>query len=413
MNRGLKTGSAFGVPTSPGNLATGSRTEQYWYDPNFDYLTSANYYDNLPNSNPSWSYDAAGNRTDSLVDNLNRTTSIGGVATGCDIYGNRTSLGSSINYSWDLLNRLSQLVSGSTTTNYEYRADGIRTHKASGSNYTEYYHDGQMPIQDVSWNGTQFTTTRYGLGARGMDYMEVGTGATRPTTFPTVSFPLYDAHGNVIETISRSGNSYLPSTYRTYDAWGQIRQGAPNGDPANRYCGNLGHQHDDESGLIYMRARYYEPGSGRFISEDQGQDGTNYFVYVKNSPLRLVDRSGCEGEEGVAGEGLVGSLCQTLEGYVISGATWISTQAGRQILTLSITFLSRTNIATNLEKFIEELEEIALKNGCEGVEVQWTSQTPKGAAWAQRLIEMIWENQGFHITSDGLVDQLYWLLDTM
>ena len=109
----------------------------------------------------------------------------------------------------------------------------------------------------------------------------------------------------------------------------------------------------------------------------------------------------------------MGSLCQTLEGYVISGATWISTQAGRQILTLSITFLSRTNIATNLEKFIEELEEIALKNGCEGVEVQWTSQTPKGAAWAQRLIEMIWENQGFHITSDGLVDQLYWLLDTM
>ncbi len=40
------------------------------------------------------------------------------------------------------------------------------------------------------------------------------------------------------------------------------------GDPKLRYCANLGHNQDDESGLIYMRARYYEPASGRFVSED-------------------------------------------------------------------------------------------------------------------------------------------------
>ena len=42
-----------------------SRTETYGYDQYLDYLTSANYNDGLSNASPTWSYDAAGNRTDS------------------------------------------------------------------------------------------------------------------------------------------------------------------------------------------------------------------------------------------------------------------------------------------------------------------------------------------------------------
>ena len=61
---------------------------------------------------------------------------------------------------------------------------------------------------------------------------------------------------------------------RSYGAWGEVRQGATTGGPRARYCGNLGHIQDDETGLIYMRARYYEASSGRFISEDPGQTAT-------------------------------------------------------------------------------------------------------------------------------------------
>jgi RHS repeat-associated protein len=60
----------------------------------------------------------------------------------------------------------------------------------------------------------------------------------------------------------------------------------------NRYCGNLGHQQDDESGLIYMRARYYEPGSGRYVASDSGRNGQNWFIYVANNPVRSVDTTG-------------------------------------------------------------------------------------------------------------------------
>ncbi len=246
-------------------------------------------------------YDAAGNRTDSVTDNLNRTTSIGGVATTCDKLGNRLTRGSTTSYTWDVLNRMKQLANATSTTNYEYRADGMRSHKSNpaGTVFTEYYHDGQMPMEDAVINGSGLTVTRYGLGARGIDYEEEGTGtwtsstSRSPGAFSNVGFPIYDAHGNMIATLARYGsNSFQLNNKRSYDAWGSVRVGASTGDPKNRYCGSLGHQQDDESGLVYMRARYYEPGSGRFVVADPELSGNNFFSYCCNNPIGFMDPSG-------------------------------------------------------------------------------------------------------------------------
>ena len=55
---------------------------------------------------------------------------------------------------------------------------------------------------------------------------------------------------------------------------------------------------DDESGLYYFGARYYDPETGRFITKDpDGGDVTdpqspNPYVYVKNNPLNLIDPDG-------------------------------------------------------------------------------------------------------------------------
>ena len=78
---------------------------------------------------------------------------------------------------------------------------------------------------------------------------------------------------------------------RTYDAWGQVRSQVGT-DGKLRYCANLGHKQDDESGLIYMRARYYEPASGRFLSEDLKRDSENWYAYAKNNPVAFADASG-------------------------------------------------------------------------------------------------------------------------
>ncbi len=72
--------------------------------------------------------------------------------------------------------------------------------------------------------------------------------------------------------------------------WGEVQGtlGAGRG-----YCANLGHS-EDETGLVYMRARYYEPATGRFISEDPAQDGVNWYLYADGNPVNKVDADGKE-----------------------------------------------------------------------------------------------------------------------
>jgi RHS repeat-associated protein len=79
-----------------------------------------------------------------------------------------------------------------------------------------------------------------------------------------------------------------------YDAFGQVR--AATGAPAG--FGFTGEQLDPETGLEYLRARYYDPSAGRFASADTvqpnapGTQGYNRYAYVANNPSTWTDPSG-------------------------------------------------------------------------------------------------------------------------
>jgi RHS repeat-associated protein len=68
----------------------------------------------------------------------------------------------------------------------------------------------------------------------------------------------------------------------------------PAGWSALTRYGFTGREHDREAGLIYYRARWYDPQMGRFISEDpvEFRGGINWYAYVRNSPVRLRDPLG-------------------------------------------------------------------------------------------------------------------------
>ena len=86
-----------------------------------------------------------------------------------------------------------------------------------------------------------------------------------------------------------------------YDAWGNLLE--TSGDMADT-LGKLnvlryrGYVYDDETGLYYLKARYYNPAWGRFISSDryastgQGMLGSNMFAYCNNDPVMMVDSDG-------------------------------------------------------------------------------------------------------------------------
>jgi RHS repeat-associated protein len=91
----------------------------------------------------------------------------------------------------------------------------------------------------------------------------------------------------------KNGASFTVASEKSYDAWGGIRARNSNPEYQGIYCANLGHTQNDEASLIYMRARYYEPSSGRFVSEDVASDGQNWYIYCGNCPVNANDSSGC------------------------------------------------------------------------------------------------------------------------
>jgi RHS repeat-associated protein len=75
---------------------------------------------------------------------------------------------------------------------------------------------------------------------------------------------------------------------------------AKNSRLTNSPWGYTGESHDIEAGLVYLRARYYEPGTGRFIQEDsypyfgeiEEPLTRNLYIYGKGNPLKYTDPSG-------------------------------------------------------------------------------------------------------------------------
>jgi len=97
-----------------------------------------------------------------------------------------------------------------------------------------------------------------------------------------------DGLGSVTSLSTPAG--VLSNTY-TYDSFGKLTASA--GSVANplRYTAR---EFDSETGLYFYRARYYDPASGRFLSEDPiGFDGgQNFYAYVRNNPISYADPSG-------------------------------------------------------------------------------------------------------------------------
>ncbi len=96
---------------------------------------------------------------------------------------------------------------------------------------------------------------------------------------------VYDGHGNVVNLLGSSG---VEKVY-DYDAYGNQLSIETGDENPFRYCGEY---YDEETGLIYLRARYYSPETGRFISQDPAKDGINWYTYCADNPVAYVDRNG-------------------------------------------------------------------------------------------------------------------------
>ncbi|TCK93197.1 RHS repeat-associated protein [Natranaerovirga hydrolytica] len=167
-------------------------------------------------------------------------------------------------------------------THYTYNGEGLRTSKTEttreGNNTTTFLYDRQYVILETTENGQE---TFY---LRGINYIGMEREA--------LTYYLYNGHGDVIHTVDEAGT--IKNQY-AYDAFGNATFTLEVEANAIRYSGEY---YDANTGLYYLRARYYNPYIGRFISEDSywGEDDNplslNLYTYCHNDPVNYVDPSG-------------------------------------------------------------------------------------------------------------------------
>jgi RHS repeat-associated protein len=148
-------------------------------------------------------------------------------------------------------------VEGPTTlVSYRYDGDGRRIKKTVGSSITNYFYDGANCIAETDGAGSLKAVYVYGIEL-----------ISKKDTQGTLYY-LYDTIGNTVATTDSSGD--IVARY-SYDAFGKIRFQTPPSESHNHnlFVGSHGILYDDEDELHYMRARYYDPTLGRFISRDQ------------------------------------------------------------------------------------------------------------------------------------------------
>jgi len=101
----------------------------------------------------------------------------------------------------------------------------------------------------------------------------------------------YDATGN---TVAMTDGSQAVVNRYAYTPYGQIVGKAESVPQPFQYVGQSGVM-AEPNGFYYMRARYYDPEVGRFVSEDpigfEGGD-VNLYAYVGGNPVMFVDPEG-------------------------------------------------------------------------------------------------------------------------
>ena len=163
-------------------------------------------------------------------------------------------------FTYDSQNRVATMTEGGTTVTYVYDAFGNRVAKTVNGVTTQYLVEddvnptGLPQVLEEIVNGAVTRTYTYGL--QRISENQVLNGVWTP------SFYQYDGMDDVRQLTNSSGA--VTDSYE-YDAFGNLL--AKTGSTPNNYL-YRGEQYDSDLGMYYLRARYYNPLTGRFMSRD-------------------------------------------------------------------------------------------------------------------------------------------------
>ena len=196
--------------------------------------------------------------------------------------GTGTSTGRTLGLGWDGLGQLASVTSAAGTQRYAYAPTGLRVqvqdslsparnrryaYSSGGLLMSEFTQAGWK--RDVVYLGSEAVAEVDGAGVHELHNDHLGTPRI-VTSRATRRIEGRQAFGPYGEVLAAQTEGYRPLT------------------------GYTGHLQTEDTGLIYMRGRYYSPAWHRFLNSDQGADPStwNQVAYVGGSPFMAIDPSG-------------------------------------------------------------------------------------------------------------------------
>ena len=279
---------------TPTNLTGAAQTDGYTTDQQLGGVTSGG-------STTPYAYNAAGEPTTAggntqafdpagqicwTLPNATSGNACGSAPTGATVYGfdpqgDLTSAtpasGTATSYTYNQADQLTHYSGPGAAASYTYDGQGLRVGKTTGSTSTAYtWSIGQTP--ELLSDGT----TDYLYGPGGLPIEQLAAAGPASTSL----WYLHDAAGETRALLNGSGA--IAGSYG-YDAYGNPTHSGTATTPL-QYGGGYT---DPESGLIYLRARYYDPATEQFLTVDPLVATTQSpYDYVGGSPLDSADPDG-------------------------------------------------------------------------------------------------------------------------
>jgi RHS repeat-associated protein len=290
LSRFALTVDNVGNPTQVVRSGGISMTSNFAYDAN-DRLTSVSGT-NSPNI--AWTYDKAGNRltetrggntTNYTYNADDQLTAAGSTSYSYDADGDNIQAGSRT-FSYDGADELTSTSAAGSTTSYTYDGDGNRLSASGGANPATYLWDtnGSLPQLAIERgsNGSELRAYTYGVRRLAL-------------TTPSGAFYYdYDNVGSIVNVTSAAGATEWTDAYEPFGTIFTETKNDPNA-PANPM--HFAAEYKDSTALYNLRARSYDPATGRFLGVDPLSGSADsypgsLYAYANQNPVRFTDPSG-------------------------------------------------------------------------------------------------------------------------
>ena len=208
-----------------------------------------------------------------------KLTAVNGSTIRYDAIGNPLSDGT-WTYTWQNGRQLQKMQKAGVTAEFVYNADGLRVQKTVNGVATKYTLHGKNVVHMTS-------------GADELHFFYDAQNRPAVVVYNGTAYAYVKSlQGDIVAILDENGNTVVSYGY---DAWGaplwctgELAETLGKVQPF-RYRGYV---FDEETGLYYLRSRYYNPGWGRFVNADNMIAELNLFTYCKDSPILLYDPNG-------------------------------------------------------------------------------------------------------------------------